>query len=904
MGLGEGEEAAVAAEAAGMLDAEDERILAGIGDNPLLERVQASLREQLQRRLDRTLAELRGKKEDAERLHKDREDVGVALYEVQQQLVKLQARLQSANSSLEVLVGMRERAEGDVVKFRAGLEERRRQVAVEESKVAESRAELDGITDTLRQVTAYDEEMAADIALTRRAAYKTEEDVVTAEKGKRVQDLYIDELSARLKRLGDELAQYDAQLKAQEQESAQAEATLRAAQTEMQAIRSEKKELLVRWQSTLSEIRRRDEALEAVRSEIRLQQESYEAMNAEEANVRKAMRRAQEEQATLQGVLEREQSHLTAAEATMVAAARQREALEERREMLASSLEAAEAELSRLGVARERAAAEVREAVSKRALVEKQRQAMEAGVEDKESAQVTARKAARNLTRDAQRVLERIHGLERELAAVDNEMARVRVDAFAAQAHVDALRAEVDRAEGDVRDREQTVARQQLEIRQRHDEIEKKMAVVDRLNRRYERLVADLPEEEHMGPLHATVHNTTKAIAEVRTRSDELQRRWLAKQTALVAAEAAAEEKAVTARELVSQRVLLEQKRMRLDKAVDAARRDTRELASELARMREDMARMNALVARNAELAARLADAAVISEKEFTEELKDLERESAEMDARLAALKEEKARLLEDILEAERQAALWEKKLTLEKETQAALDPSVGKSEIGSMEREIHRMRLRLDAHQRKQEALVQELERAVAKREDIAVRFENKRRDRGEGPAATQGGVLRRRATLKRDIRAKADEQTAVAAALRAKADELAAVEQELADAQRDVDAREREAEEIQAGINAALYDKQRDAERVAALRHLATTLTAFAVGAGARVPIAREAPFPQARAPLSTADAEMPVRAAEAEAEEERTRVRQLLDELVEKKPDLADLLERVGHLTMLVE
>ena len=44
----------------------------------------------------------------------------------------------------------------------------------------------------------------------------------------------------------------------------------------------------------------------------------------------------------------------------------------------------------------------------------------------------------------------------------------------------------------------------------------------------------------------------------------------------------------------------------------------------------------------------------------------------------MTAVKEAKAGLLDDIMETERQLLLWEKKIQLEKETQAALDPEVG----------------------------------------------------------------------------------------------------------------------------------------------------------------------------------------------------------------------------------
>jgi hypothetical protein len=51
---------------------------------------------------------------------------------------------------------------------------------------------------------------------------------------------------------------------------------------------------------------------------------------------------------------------------------------------------------------------------------------------------------------------------------------------------------------------------------------------------------------------------------------------------------------------------------------------------------------------------------------------------SAYAEARVGSAKDEKGRLLEELLECERQIVLWEKKLTLEKETQETLDPTAG----------------------------------------------------------------------------------------------------------------------------------------------------------------------------------------------------------------------------------
>jgi hypothetical protein len=45
--------------------------------------------------------------------------------------------------------------------------------------------------------------------------------------------------------------------------------------------------------------------------------------------------------------------------------------------------------------------------------------------------------------------------------------------------------------------------------------------------------------------------------------------------------------------------------------------------------------------------------------------------------------------ILSEIVETERQLLLWGKKIQLEKETQAALDPEAGKGEVKGMEREV-----------------------------------------------------------------------------------------------------------------------------------------------------------------------------------------------------------------------
>ncbi len=99
-------------------DQEDEELLGNIGEHSLLSRVQKRLWDQLQRKKYRIELELREVSEDADRSRKEREDLGVELYGLQQQLAKLQIQLEGAHSNAHLIADIRKKAEGDLKRFR------------------------------------------------------------------------------------------------------------------------------------------------------------------------------------------------------------------------------------------------------------------------------------------------------------------------------------------------------------------------------------------------------------------------------------------------------------------------------------------------------------------------------------------------------------------------------------------------------------------------------------------------------------------------------------------------------------------------------------------------------------------------------------------------------------------
>lgn len=111
--------------------------------------------------------------------------------------------------------------------------------------------------------------------------------------------------------------------------------------------------------------------------------------------------------------------------------------------------------------------------------------------------------------------------------------------------------------------------------------------------------------------------------------------------------------------------------------------------------LRNDMNRLNDKLSKSRGNVESLTNENFNFETEFLEKLKELECHSSQIDIKIDNIKEEKALILQEILQCERQICLWERKIQLEREMQETIDPTIGQAEVQQMKKEIHRMELR-----------------------------------------------------------------------------------------------------------------------------------------------------------------------------------------------------------------
>ena len=206
------------------VDEEEEQLLRNFGENKLMGRVQEALRVQLEDQLARLNEDLRETEQarEASRIH--REDVGVQLYGVQQQLASLQVSLDRKTERVNALAEGRARDEAAAARVAEAFALRNAALRTAEAQLEAFRGELDGILDTTRQVEKYNEEMAGEVAENKRATLKAAEATREKEKEKLAQDAYIDRMTQAVRRAGDELATFQSSIDAQRAEGAAAQA--------------------------------------------------------------------------------------------------------------------------------------------------------------------------------------------------------------------------------------------------------------------------------------------------------------------------------------------------------------------------------------------------------------------------------------------------------------------------------------------------------------------------------------------------------------------------------------------------------------------------------------------------------------------------------------------------------
>uniref|UniRef100_A0A2K5P791 Coiled-coil domain 40 molecular ruler complex subunit n=1 Tax=Cercocebus atys TaxID=9531 RepID=A0A2K5P791_CERAT len=734
-------------------EGEDEgsRLVVFWNQPPLMVRFQAALKNYLNRQIEKLKLDLQELVVATKQSRAQRQELGVNLYEVQQHLVHLQKLLEKSHDRHSVASSERRQKEEELQGARALYTKTCTAANEERKKLAALQTEMENLALHLFYMQNIDQDMRDDIRVMKQVVKKAETERIRAEIEKKKQDLYVDQLTTRAQQLEEDIALFEAQYLAQAEDTRILRKAVSEACTEIDAISMEKRRILQQWATSLVGMKHRDEAHRAVLEALRECQHQARSIDSEIEAYKKSIMKEEEKNEKLASILNRTETEVRLLQKLTTQCLTKQVALQSQFNTYRLTLQDTEDALSQDQLEQMILTEElqaIRQAIQGELEL---RRKTDAAIREKLQEHMTSNKTTKYFNQLILKLQKEKTNMMTHLSKIDGNIAQTTLDITRTSSRLDAHRKTLLELDQDVKKVNELITNSQSEISRRTILIERKQGLINFLNKQLERMVSELGGEE-VGPLELEIKRLSKLIEEHNATAVQAQVTWLRLQQEMV--KVTQEQEAQLASLDASRKELhiMEQKKLRVESKIEQEKKEQKEIEHHMKDLDNDLKKLNVLMNKNRCSSEELEQNNRVTENEFVRSLKDSERETIKMQDKLNQLSEEKATLLNQLVEAEHQIMLWEKKIQLAKEMRSSVDSEIGQTEIRAMKGEIHRMKVRLGQLLKQQEKMIRAMELAVARRETVTTQAEGQRKmDR---KALTRTEFHHKQLELRRKIR------------------------------------------------------------------------------------------------------------------------------------------------------
>ncbi|TDH16399.1 hypothetical protein EPR50_G00020560 [Perca flavescens] len=693
-------------------------------EHPLVRRQQAALNSQLSKQLERINLGLKEKlameKDDASYIL----EIGVEMYRIQEQLARLQTRLDDRHQASAQAEGKHQQAQDHLEAMKSQYSCITTQNVKAKTNVSQLQAEMDNLMLNLIFTQGVSEDLQSNVKAMKNARRKAGAEKTQAEDQKLKQDMYVERLTKEMERLTQQIAMYEAQAKAQAEETQAAKEALSEAEMELQYLEMSRKQLLHQWSGSLVGMRKRDEAFSAMQEAVRTIEHQVILLDREIEGYKRFIAEEQEQNETLTMQLNWSQMDSATSKRLISQKQAQQEAQQAHYSTSLRTLRETECTLARLSKETSTHQVEVND---QRRQLEKE-SAVRLELEDKIMTYIQHKLTHNKAAKYSQRLTSRIATLKKDkmsqLWQLENDVVVVGLESSEVGQHLDSLAITQEALDEEITKFNKLLATNQNKISSFATLIGQKQATIANYNKKLYEIAARTGTED-LSPLQINVEALKAQIEELAANIKSDQQLWMKRQGTLVGLTREIEANSKNMLKLQTEYTGMQQKKIRLESQIELEHREEAELEKNAKMLSGDLLKLNTLLSKNGQLSQALEQQNALMETDFLHKLKEAERETVDMQMKHEKTQEEKERLLNSLVEAERQIMLWEKKTQLIKETRSVVDSEVGQRDIQMMKAEIHRMEVRLTQLMKQQERLLRESEATVARRETIVLRRE-----------------------------------------------------------------------------------------------------------------------------------------------------------------------------------
>ncbi|XP_035424617.1 coiled-coil domain-containing protein 40 isoform X3 [Cygnus atratus] len=288
--------------------AEETQLVVLDPEHPLMRRFQAALKNYLIKQMEKVNLELRELRTATKKSKVQREELGVILYGVQQQLAHLQMELEKSHERHSQTATARLQLEEELKGLRLTYKKVCQNTDDERKKVSAMQTQVENLALHLFYMQNMDEDMYRNILLTKQSTKKAEAQKVQAEVEKKKQDLLVDRLTRKAYELQEQIALFEAQFVAQAEDTKVTRQAVNEACMEVQAINVEKKRLMNHWTNSLAGMKQRDEVYIATQELLSKHRHDLRSLETDIHICRKSIRKEEEKNEMLVTILSRSQN--------------------------------------------------------------------------------------------------------------------------------------------------------------------------------------------------------------------------------------------------------------------------------------------------------------------------------------------------------------------------------------------------------------------------------------------------------------------------------------------------------------------------------------------------------------------------------------------------------------------
>jgi len=329
----------------------------------------------------------------------------------------------------------------------------------------------------------------------------------------------------------------------------------------------------------------------------------------------------------------------------------------------------------------------------------------------------TAKAIDRNL-------LSKLHDKEIESTKIQNEYARIKYTRLNMEAKERLLRDKLKAAHIELDDKNCSIEKLEIDIKNRANEIGNKTRQVEYLNTQYDQMLKNREDPESLGPLEATIKSYENDIEKIENSIRDLQRSWLSDQEHLVQIMSNVSSIQDENGALHVRASILQNKRIRLIKEINVNSSEMKSMINSIESTHNDKHRLNHLISTHSSMVIELENESSVQNMEFIRDIKDIEDAISDIEKKKDEIRKGKNNILSQLIDVETNILECKKKIQLEKEARNTLTNGGDANDIKGMELEINRMKHRLDSLHKEQEHMIRTMEQAIYKREDIAIKY------------------------------------------------------------------------------------------------------------------------------------------------------------------------------------